>query len=154
MKFFIKKFLKNLFLISKAGFTLIEAMVATFIIIVGIVAVLQMFPLSVEQQKMGERATIATELAQGKIEEIISKSYDDILAGQSTEDYGAISGFSAYKRVIYTTCVNANSQDVLCSYNPSGDPEPVKKIEVTVYWKSTLGPIEKNLKISTLVAKK
>ncbi len=139
---------------GKRGFTLIEAMVAIFIIVVGIMAILQMFPLSIQQQKMGERSTVATELGQAKIEEVTAKSYDDILAGLTTEDYGTILGFNVYKRVTHIACVNASLQEAACSYDSVGDPQPVKKVEVTVYWKLAFGAVEKELKIATLIAKR
>lgn len=133
---------------------MVEAMVAIFIIIVGITAILQMFPLSVQQQKLGERATVAASLGQGKIEEITAKSYNDIAVGLTTEDYGSISGFNLFKRTTEINCVNSSDQEVDCDYNPTNDPQPLKKIEVTVYWKSSWGTIEKNIKIATLFAKR
>ena len=39
---------------TKKGFTLIEAIIAIFVITVGIVAVLQLFPVSLQQRKMAE----------------------------------------------------------------------------------------------------
>lgn len=140
--------------ISLKGFTLIEAIIAIFIITVGIVAVLQMFPLSIQQQKLAEMSTVASKLGQEKIEVIIAKSYNDILVGTTTEAYGQISGFTAFKRATAINCVNPDLQEVPCNYSPTDDPNPIKKIEVIIFWKSPLGVTEKNLKTATLISKR
>jgi len=133
------------------GFTLLEAIIAIFIITIGIVAVLQMFPLSIQQQTSAKMATVAGQLAQEKMEEFISKSYTDISSEATTT---LSSPFEAYSRAVRVTCVNPNLQEVPCNYNPTNDPNPLKKVEVTVYWKSPLGVAEKNLKIATLISKR
>jgi hypothetical protein len=43
---------------------------------------------------------------------------------------------------------------VACNYNPSSDPEPIKKIDITVYWKGYFSPTEKSISVGTLIAKK
>lgn len=138
-------------LISQKGFTLIEAMIAIFIITIGIVGVLQMFPLSIQTAKMAEMSTIAAQLAQEKMEEIISfsNSYDSIATGTATT-----TELDIYTRVTKITCVAPNLQEVRCNYSPIGNPNPIKKVEVTVYWKSPLGVTKKSLKIATLISKR
>jgi len=83
----------------KKGFTLIELLVAIFVLTVGIVAVLQAFPLGTYIQKSSQMTTVAIQLSQAKLEELISKSYDDplLFVGTTTESYGTVSGFSSYK---------------------------------------------------------
>lgn len=136
------------------GFTLVEAIIAIFIITIGIVAVLQLFPVSLQQQKMAEMSTVASQLGQEKIEEILSQSYETLSTGTTTENYGTITGFSAFKRETRINCVNSNLQSVACNYDSTNDPNPLKKIEMTVYWKSPLGISERSFKIATLITKK
>lgn len=139
---------------NQKGFTLIELIVAIFILVVGISAVLQMFPLGIQTAKTAQMATVAAQLGQAKIEEIISKSYDEISVGETTESYGEIPDFDAYKRVTAINCVDLDLQEVACDYDPTNNPDPVKKIEVTVFWKSPLGVSEKSAKIASLIAKR
>ena len=135
----------------KKGFTLIEVLVAIFVLTVGIVAVLQAFPLGTYIQKSSQMTTVAIQLSQAKLEELVSKSYDDSLlsVGTTTESYGTVSGFSSYKR---TTRINYYDPN-----NPSQIPVAdlgIKKIEITVFWKSPLGVAEKEAKIATLFSQK
>ena len=153
-KAFASRILKSTSFQSGGGFTLLEAVIAIFIITIGIVAVLQMFPLSIQQQTLAKMATVAGQLAQEKIEEFIAKSYDDISIATTTEDYGEITGFPTFKRVTARKCVNPNFQVVPCNYDPDNDPNPVKKVEVIVYWKSPLGVTKKDFKIATLISKR
>ncbi len=133
------------------GFTLIELLVAIFVLAVGIVAVLQAFPLGTSIQKSSQMTTVAIQLSQAKLEEILSKSYDDPLLSISTtaESYGTIPDFSSYKRITKVNYYDPN--------NPSQTPATdlgIKKIEITVFWKSPLGITEKEVKIATLFSQR
>ncbi len=135
----------------KKGFTLIEVLVAIFVLTVGIVAVLQAFPLGTYIQKSSQMTTVAIQLSQAKLEELISKSYDDSLlfVGTTTESYGTVSGFSSYKRTTRINYYDPNSPSQI----PVADLG-IKKIEITVFWKSPLGVAEKEAKIATLFSQK
>jgi prepilin-type N-terminal cleavage/methylation domain-containing protein len=138
----------------KNGFTLLESIIAIFVLTIGIVGVLQMFPISIQTAKLAEMSTVASQLGQEKIEEIISQSYNSLATGTTTENYNEIPGFPAYKRVTAISCVNPSLQEVACNYSPGNDPNPSKKVEVTIFWKSPLGVTEKNFKIATLISKR
>jgi len=136
---------------TKRGFTLIEVLVAVFILTVGIVAVLQAFPLGTYIQKSSQMTTVAIQLSQAKLEELISKSYDDPLlsVGTTTESYGTIPNFSSYKRITKVNYYDPNNSSQI----PATDLG-IKKIEITVSWKSPLGVAEKEAKIATLFSQK
>lgn len=137
------------------GITLIETVVAVSILALGIIGVLQAFPLGVHLAKTAQMSTIATELGQAKIEQELSRSYNDIPVADTTENYGTISDFTAYKRSTQINCVRASDLAVVsCDYDLVGDPLPMKKIAVTVYWRSTLGISEKNINLISLIVKK
>ena len=140
---------------SAKGITLIETIIAVSILTLGIIGVLQAFPLGVHLTKTAQMATIATQLSQAKIEEEISRHYNEISLATITENYGEIPNFTAYKRITRTSCVRASDLMAAdCDYDPTSDPYPMKKIEVTVYWRSSLGITEKNISLMGLVAQK
>lgn len=131
------------------GFTVIEIIVAIFILIIGIVAVLQMFPLGIQTERTARMATVAGQLGQAKIEEIISKSYDEISVGVEEEDYGSIPDFNSYKRKTEVNFFDPDNPSI-----PPGSDLGIKKIKVTVFWKSPPGVSEKSIKIATLIAER
>lgn len=131
------------------GFTLIELMVAIFVLTVGIVAVLQAFPFGTSIQKSSEMNTVALELCQAKIEENISKAYEEVLPGVSEEPYGFETSSPAFKRK--TTIIFFDPQ------NPATPPSQdlgIKKVQVSVFWRSPLSVSEKEVKLATLITKR
>ena len=137
------------------GITLIETIIAVFILAVGITGVLYMFPMGTQIAKSSQMATIAIQLVQAKAEEKISESYDELLIATTTEGYGEIDGFSAYKRVTKINCVHPlDLSEIFCDYDFTYDPFPMKKIEITVYWKSPLGVTTRDINLVSLIAKR
>ena len=129
------------------SFTLIEVIIAIFILGTGIVAVLSIFPMGTQIQKSAQMASTASQLGQAKMEELISKSYGEISVATTTEAQ-LDSPFESYKRVTkvnYWDPVNSTITD-----SDSG----IKKIEITVSWKSPLGVTEKSININSLIAKR
>ncbi len=131
------------------SFTIIELIISVFILTVGISAVLYMFPIGIQIQKASQMATVAIQLSQGKMEEIISKSYGEIIAGTVEEDYGFDSDFSSYRRETEISYFNPENPQIV----PVSDLG-IKKIQVTVFWRSPLGISEKEIKLITLFARK
>jgi len=136
------------------GFTLVELVIAIFILAAGILVVFAMFPVGIQIMRSSKMSTVAAHLGEAKIEEIISMSYEKIPLGIVTENYEEISGFGAYKRVIMISCVDPNLEEVACDYDPINNPDPIKKIEAAVFWKSALKVTEKNIELLTLISKK
>ncbi|MFA4998572.1 MAG: type II secretion system protein [Candidatus Paceibacterota bacterium] len=132
------------------GFTLIELLVAVFILTVAISGVLSSFPLGAKIGNSSQLSSVASQLAQAKIEETISKSYDEIVIGEETEAYGSISVFPRYKRVTEVTCYDPNGS----ALSPNCPETGIKRVNVVLYWKSLLGAPEINLNITTLVVNK
>jgi len=131
------------------SFTIIELIISVFILTVGISAVLYMFPIGTQIQKASQMATVAIQLSQGKMEEIISKSYGEIVTGSVEEDYGFDSDFSSYRRETEISYFNPENPQIV----PVSDLG-IKKIQVTVFWRSPLGISEKEIKLITLFARK
>jgi len=127
------------------GVTIIEILIAVFILVVGILGVLSMFPIGTKFTTFSKMASVATQLAQEKTEEIISQSYDNI--SSSVEDYGKISGFEAYKRISEVNYYDPESS------NTTTTDTGIKKITVTVFWHSPLWG-EKSINLITFFARR
>ncbi len=139
---------------KSSAFTLIEVIITIAIISIGIVAVLNMFPVGIEIAGFGQRSTKASYLAQDKLEELIADSYFNLVASITTEDYETIPGFEGYKRVTKVNCVRPSDfSSVDCDYDPAGDPYPMKEVEVGVLWRSSFGG-EKQVSLKTMVSRR
>jgi len=131
---------------STIGLTIIELMIAIFILAVGLIGVLSAFPLGAQLENSAQMTTTAIQLAQAKMEDIISKPYEDI--GSEAKQTLA-SPFSAYSRETEITYFNPDNPEVI----PTEDMG-IKKIKVTVSWKSALGSSSKKVEIFSLIAKR
>ena len=131
------------------GFTLIELLISIFVLTIGIFAILHIFPIGTQIQKASQMATVASQLSQQKMEETISQSYFEISTGIIEENYGFDSNFSLYKRRTEITYFNPDDPT-----NPPLTDLGIKKIIVTVFWRSFLGVGEKEVVLATLIARK
>jgi type II secretory pathway pseudopilin PulG len=137
----ILKIFQNL----KKGFTIIELLVAITVLIIGIVAILYMFPISVQVEKYSQQLSIAVQLAQEKTEETISKAYLDTTVGTTTESQ-LPAPFQKYSRQTVINYVDSN-------FNPTTTDTGLKKIIVKVTFENPLG-FDKKVEISTLITNK
>lgn len=138
---------------NKQGFTLIEVLISIFILTAGIIAVLQAFPLGTKILGSSKMVTIASQLGQAKIEELISRSYEEISSGIVEAKHILDSPFSSYQRETKIVCVDPADSDFLEVVDCSLDPG-MKKVEVTVFWKAFFGLSEKSKSIISLITKK
>ncbi len=105
---------------SGNGFTLMEVLVAMLILSVGLLGMAALTTGIINSNKLSNRISAATVLAQDKMEEIQSTEYASV--ADDTEDYNSISDYPLYKRITDVT---------------DDDPAAgMKKITVTVYWDS------------------
>jgi len=122
----------------KEGFTLIETLLAIFVLVVGIVGVVMMISLGLQTGTKAKMKNCASKLAQEKIEEVISESYEQ--ATSSSEDYGEISNFVNYYDI----------QSSVISDTDLG----AKVIKVSVFWKAPPAFSEKSVIMESLKVKK
>jgi len=130
---------------KQVGISLIEVVVAVFILMMGITAVLSIFPLGLKVGKTSERATIASFLGQEKMEEYLSKQYDEI----TDESRVVVSDYSLFEREVGVSYVDPND-----SLAETGSDLGIKKIRVFVYWPAVFAGSEKSLEIVTLIAER
>lgn len=129
-----------------AGFTFLEVMVAILVLTIGIVAVLQIFPVGFSVEKASQMRTQGSLLAQEKIEEFTAKAYQSLAVGIVTEAV-LPSPFEKFSRETKINYVDAGLQE-------AGSDTGLKKIEITVFWPSSLSIGDKEVKLITLVAEK
>jgi type IV pilus assembly protein PilV len=105
---------------NKKGFTLIEVLIATLVLAIGLLSLATLAGTVIRGNSFSNKMTTATTLAQDKMEEIKRLGYDNAGTAAGTENYGSIAGYSAYKRV--TTVA-------------TGSPATgMKTVTVTVSW--------------------
>ena len=61
---------------NERGFTLIEAMVATLVLTVGLLAMAELLAVSLRMHQLGRNSTTATRLAQDKFEEMMKMNFN------------------------------------------------------------------------------
>ncbi len=131
---------------EKNGFTLVEAIVAVGIITIGLVAVLQVFPVGFSVEKHSQMETQAVLAGQEKIEALLAESFSELAIGAIIENSLSFP-YELFSRTAKVSYVDAN-------LNESANPTGLKKIEITVSWKSPLKIETKETKLITLVAEK
>lgn len=131
---------------------MIELLVVIFIFSIGVMAIIKAFPMGTQITKSSELSSVAVFLAQEKIEETISKSYEELFIGEVIEEYGFDTQFNPYKRITNITCVDPDF-DMFEIENCSPDLG-IKKIQVVVYWNSVLNDSEESVKLVNLYSSK
>lgn len=136
---------------DKKGISLIEATIAIAILLIGIVAAAEIFPLSIKVDKTAEQTTVAAELAQSKIEEIFSQEFDNIAVGTIEPRHRLASSssnpFYSYERETAVDYVDGN---LVHSAQPTG----LKRISTTIYWRNAVSKTEKNFNVILLTSQK
>ena len=114
----------------KAGFTLVEAMIAAVILTVGVIAIIWALNAGIFAVSDAENVKLALNLAQAKMEEVKGSTYANIL-GQAK---AVVPGWGAFQQQVAVTTVQTD----------------LKQVVVTVYW-TTKGS-ETNISLTTLAA--
>ena len=115
---------------NNKGFTLIEVLVAMVILSIGLLGTAALITGIINGNKVSNRITTATVLAQDKMEEIKRIGYSGMPTSDTTttEPYNSITNYSLYKRVTFTDVVNP--------------AVGMKTVTVTVSWDSDNSSIE------------
>lgn len=137
--------------INSFGFSLIEALVAVAILLIGILAISSAFPLALKINQTAEQATIATNLAQAKMEEIFSLGYNNLNIGTIEAKHRLAVNSSDplyyYQRETAVEYVDSN-------LNHSDLETGMKKITTTVYWQSLAFGLEKDVSLDIIISQK
>lgn len=133
----------------KKGFTIIEILVSMIILTIGVLAVVILFPSGFRLSAVSKEMTVATNLAQEKMEEKFALTYENLTVG--TEAKQRVSSdpnnpFYPYQRE--TKVFYVNPSNLSLSQTDSG----LKEIEVTVFFQER--GQEKTITLRNLKAKK
>jgi len=129
---------------KKRGFTIIEVLVSLGLLMILVVGIFGIFPQSMIMGRISSKNTIASNLAQAKIEEILAKNYEDLPVGFWEGRHFLEAPFNDFEEETEISYVDENLQT-------SNQDTGLKKIRVSVYFKEGQ---EKNVTLSTLMVKK
>ena len=137
--------------LNNQGITLLEAMITIVVIMIGVLTLANIFPIAFRVSESAQQATLATNLAQAKLEELFSLNYDNIAIG-TIEVKGRLSADPSdylynYQRETLTEYVDQNLQT-------SGSATDLKKITINVYYRSAALKTEKSVQLTSLISKK
>lgn len=146
LKTIMPKTKKIKLLLNKSGLTLVETMIALVVLIIGVVYLISFFPFGLNSAKTSAQQTVAVNLAQAKIEEIISLPYAEAVVGETAEaSLDLIDGdFTGYSRTISIKYVDGN-------LNQIQEDLGLKKVKVTVFWQDTLRHSTSSVALATLI---
>lgn len=137
---------------KKNSFTLIESLLAVFIISVAFVSVTRIFPLSLRVERSSEMRSKAVELAQAKIEELSLLSYEEVSCSGNIppceETENPVAEDKSFRRNISVTYVSPPN------FGASASDTNMKKVSVTLFWDASFGAGENNIVLSTIIANK
>ena len=130
----------------KSGFTLIEILLTITFLFIGLLALLQIFPLAFGLERINQIRTQAVLLAQEKMETVNSQGYQAALTGDVFEP-NLPSPFEFFSRRTIISYVDGNLEEALADLG-------LKKIEVVVSWQSALPLVPKEFRIISLMVAK
>ncbi|MFA5117255.1 MAG: prepilin-type N-terminal cleavage/methylation domain-containing protein [Candidatus Omnitrophota bacterium] len=115
---------------KKSGFTLLEVLIATLLLSVGVLSIAGAFSSGIVTSGDLESVDLAQNLTQEKMEGIKEQFYAAVV----NEDRSAVPGFSAFQRQVAVKLLHTS----------------LKQVDVTVYWYTKGG--QANVTLTTLVA--
>lgn len=128
----------------QTGITLIEVMVSLAVLTIGILGVLQSFPMAIQKEAIAKNSSIASYFAQGQMELLLSYSYDSDFLATGTTETETGSNYHIQTDISYADPFN--------ELNNTSTDLGIKKIKVKVFWIQDVP--EQTVEISTLYSKK
>jgi len=126
-------------LVNRNGFTLIEVMMALFMMTIALLGLVSVTVAVIQGTDFSKRMTTATTLAKDKMEEIKRLSFNAIASGT---DYRNANGTEGTTGAYFTRVVTVSAN------TPSTD---MKTVEVKVTW--NWGKKQHEVKLNTIIAK-
>ena len=127
------------------AFTLIEILIAVFVLEIGLLGIAGFYAYSFKVAKIARNQTMASNLAAGVLDEQISKSYESLIPIDIT-NYSADpnNSFHNWYKQVEVSCIDADLNQLSCSDASAH----MKKITVTISW--TEDASAKSFQIATI----
>ena len=133
---------------NQTGFSLLELSIAIIILVSSLIPLTQAFPYSAKIINSAKNDTIASYLAQEKIEEILSLGYENIGINTIETRHSLGTATSSYLYFFEReSVINYVDTDLQNSVTDTG----LKKINTTVYYMDKISNNEKTFTINTLL---
>ena len=133
---------------KRKALTLIETTIAIFVLLVGVVSILQLYPVGLKTSRFSYHLSVASALAQGKAEEMLAKNFEEVTSvPRTTVDSSPSSPFHLYDWEAKVSWVDPNN-----NLAESQTKTQIKRIEIIIYWKE--GGQSKEYHLNTLYAQK
>jgi len=120
----------------KRGFTFLELLIAISLFAVGMVSILQIFPVNRRFLAQSASTTQAVFLAQEALEQARSVPYDNLTIGtyQAKAPVSTVSGdpFAQYQRQVKVTILDGTRAAI--AQQDTAHDVGLKRLDVTVYW--------------------
>jgi Tfp pilus assembly protein PilV len=131
---------------------MIEVVVTIAVIAIGIMALTQLFPTSLTSTKSANHETTAVNLAEAKLEEMMSIPYDEVSIGtiEPKTRLATSSSEWLYNYQRQTVVTYVDGEDLTTSATDTG----LKKITTTVYWQNATTDSERSTELHLLIADK
>ncbi len=143
---------------SHKGFTLIEVVIATFLLGVAILALASLTVSAIKGNAVSKRVTTGSTLAKDQIEFLRSQAQigDTEFNGITSTAWAAVSGFAGYERrqIVTSTvgnslCTAAKTPNACCTGSAAGKCPDHKDVSVEVRWQSQ--GAYRDVKLSTII---
>lgn len=132
------------------GFSLIEIMVALAVLSTAFFGLIKVFPLGIEMNTSSKNKTVASYLAQDKIESLYSQGYDNIATGTiETKHRLSASNDSYLYNYHRETVVDYIDGNLTATSGDSG----MKRISTTIYYPEGANKGEQSFQVSTIISK-
>ena len=135
---------------QEKGFSLLEIIIALSILAVAFFGLIKAFPMGMSMNSASRDKTVASYLAQDKIEKLYAQGYDDIATG-TIETKQRISENSGSHLYNYKRRTEVDYIDGTLTAT-SGD-SGMKRITTTVYYSAGVDKTERSFRANTIISK-
>ncbi len=140
----------KLFLGERPAFSLIEVVVAISILTVTFIGLMQTFPYGTAINTSARQKTVASYLAQERIEELYSRGYDNIATGTVESKQRLSSDPSSY---LYNYQRETEVQNLDENFNSTSSDSGLKRIRSRIFYTQGLTGEEETTEVNTLISK-
>lgn len=133
-----------------SGFSIIEIIVALVVLSTAFFGLMRVFPLGMNMNDSSKKSTVASYLAQEKVEELFSEGYNQIATGTIESKHRLAEDPSHhlydFQRKTEVTWVDGDLA-------PTSSDSGMKRIDTTVYYSEGITKSEQSFELNTIITK-